>query len=67
MAYAQGMGRSSILTISLLLSVDYGLRVGAYFNMAKIFLNTIICRFSFNEYSDEEDAKVEDKEQDKLC
>lgn len=48
MAYAQGMGRSSILTISFLLSLDYGIRVCAYFNMAKVVLNTIMCRLGYN-------------------
>lgn len=48
MAYAQGMGRSSILLISFLLSVDYGIRICTYFQMATIVLNTSICRLAFN-------------------
>ena len=47
MAYAQGMGRSSILLISFLLSVDYGIRICTYFQMAIIVINTTLCRLAF--------------------
>ena len=50
------MGRSSILIISLLLSLDYGIRVTNYFNMARVVLDTILCRLSF--HGNEEDDDV---------
>ena len=49
MSYAQGMGRSSILLISFLLAIDYGIRISTYFQMATVVLQTIICRLAFNE------------------
>ena len=42
------MGRSSILLISFLLSIDYGIRVCTYFQMATIVLNTTICRMAYD-------------------
>ena len=52
MAYAQGMGRSSILIISFLLSISYGILVCAYFNTTKLVLNTIICRLGYDPESE---------------
>lgn len=48
MAYAQGMGRSSIIFISFLLSVDYAIRICAYFNMGKRVVEASICRATFS-------------------
>ena len=49
MAYAQGMGRSSILLISLLLSIDYGIRLSPYYVMARQALQAVICRVGFED------------------
>ena len=43
-AYAQGHGRSSIILLSLLLSLDYGLRICPYFILAQTVVETITCR-----------------------
>ena len=44
MAYAQDMGRSSIMCISFLLSFDYGIRVGAYTSLAIMEIRAQMCR-----------------------
>ena len=49
MAYAQGMGRSSILLISLLLSIDYGIRLSPYYVMARQALQAVVCRVGFED------------------
>ncbi len=49
MAYAQGMGRSSIVVISLLLSIDYSIRICAYFNMGKKVIEALMCRLSLHD------------------
>lgn len=46
MAYVQGMGRSSILFISFLLSVDYGIRVGTYTALATLVIQALMCKLS---------------------
>ena len=46
MAYAQGMGRSSIISISLLLIFDYGLRISTYYWMGFTVLRLITCRYT---------------------
>lgn len=47
MAYAQGMGRSSIIFISFLLSVDYGFRVGTYTESAAQVVRSLLCRLDY--------------------
>ena len=45
-AYAQGKGRSSIVLISLLLAIDYGVRISTYFNMATTVMLATTCRIA---------------------
>ena len=40
------MGRSSILLISLALSLDYGLSIYTYYEMAYSTMNITICRLA---------------------
>lgn len=42
------MGRSSIISIAFLLSLDYGIRICAYFNMGIKVVIAATCRFSFD-------------------
>ena len=55
MAYAQGMGRSSILLISLLLSIDYGIRLSPYYVMARQALQAVVCRLGFDDVASSND------------
>ena len=41
------MGRSSILAVSLVLSVDYGFRICTYISMARYVLQATMCRLTF--------------------
>jgi len=40
------MGRSSIIFISFLLSVDYGLRISTYMNLGRTVVETLTCRLA---------------------
>ena len=42
------MGRSSIIFISFLLSVDYGFRVGTYTESAAQVIRSLLCRLNFS-------------------
>ena len=48
MAYAQGMGRSSIIFISLLLSIDYGLRVSTFIELTWSVIQCLLCRLDYS-------------------
>ena len=58
MAYAQGLGRSSILLISLFLIIDYGINPSTYFRLAGRIAMTTTCSLTYSEDPAQDNSEI---------